>query len=125
MIEVNDKKYFDNEPSITKRLSEFDDGYESELDVIFLDSKTSREIQISDVICGFVARLYSFLSHNDEKAIFTFIKGLNKNCEAFKTLKTFADLMTLSDNVYHMMFKKTNPLFIDNRFALFIKLLEE
>lgn len=56
MIEVNDKKYFDNEPSITKRLSEFDDDYESKLDVIFLDSKTSREIQISDVICCFVAR---------------------------------------------------------------------
>lgn len=125
MIEVKDKKYFDNEASITKQLNEFDDHYESKLDVHFLDSKTSREIQICDVICGFVAKLYNFLSHNDEMAIFTFIKGLDKNSEAFKTLKTFVDLMTLSDNVSHMMFKKTIPLFIDYRFALFIKLLEE
>ncbi len=125
MIEVSDKKYFDNEASITKQLSEFDDDYESKLDVHFLDSKTSREIQICDVICGFVARLYNFLSHNDEMAIFTFIKGLNKNCETFKTLKTFADLMTLSDNVSHMMFKKTNPLFIENRFTLFIKFVKK
>ena len=125
MIEVNDKKYFDNEASITKQLSEFDDHYENKLDVHFLDSKTSREIQICDVICGFVAKLYNFLSHNDEMAIFSFIKGLNKNCETFKTLKTFADLMTLSYNISHMMFKKTNPLFIENRFTLFIKLLEE
>ena len=125
MIEIKDKKYFDNEASITKQLGEFDDDYENKLDVHFLDSKTSREIQICDVICGFVARLYNFLSHNDEMAIFAFITGLDKNSEAFKTLKTFADLMTVSDNVSHMMFKKTNPLFIEARFTLFIKLLEE
>ena len=125
MIEIKDKKYFDNETSITKQLGEFDDDYENKLDVHFLDSKTSREIQICDVICGFIARLYNFLSHNDEMAIFAFITGLDKNSEAFKTLKTFADLMTVSDNVSHMMFKKTNPLFIEARFALFIKLLEE
>ncbi len=125
MIEIKDKKYFDNEASITKQLGEFDDDYENKLDVHFLDSKTSREIQICDVICGFVAKLYNFLSHNDEMAIFAFITGLDKNSEAFKTLKTFADLMTVSDNVSHMMFKKTNPLFIEARFTLFIRLLEE
>lgn len=125
MMEINDKKYFDNEASITKQLNEFDADYENKLDVHFLDSKTSREIQICDVICGFVARLYNFLSHNDKVAIFSFVKGLDKKGEAFKTLKTFVNLMTISDNISHMMFKKTNPLFIEERFTLFIKLLEE
>ena len=51
--------------------------------------------------------------------------GNSELYSAFKTLKTFADLMTVSDNVSHMMFKKTNPLFIEARFSLFIRLLEE
>lgn len=125
MNEINDAKYFDNEASIIKQLEEFDTEYVSKLNIHFLDSKKSREIQICDVICGFVARLYNLLSHNDEKSIITFIKGLDKNGESYKTLKFFADLITLSDNASHMMFKKTNPLFIEERFTLFIKLFEE
>ena len=48
----------------------------------------------------------------------------NKEDESYKTLKAFADLMILSDSVSHMMFKKTNPLFIEGRFTAFIKVLE-
>ena len=91
----------------------------------FVDSANSREIQISDVVCDFVARLYNFLSHHEEHEIYTFIKNLNKENEAYKTLKAFDDLMTLLDNISHMMFKKTNPLFIEGRFTLFIILMEK
>jgi len=124
-LEVNDFKYFDNELSITNHFEELDAEYEKKLNVKFIDSANSREIQICDVVCGFVARLYNFLSHHEEHEIYTFIKNLNKEDEAYKTLKAFADLMTLSDNISHMMFKKTNPLFIEGRFTLFIKLMEK
>lgn len=123
-LEIEDLKYFDNELSITNQLEELDAEYEKKLNVRFLDSANSREIQICDVICGFVARLYNFLSHHEEHEIYTFIKNLNKEDESYKTLKAFADLMTLSDNVSRMMFKKTNPLFIEGRFTAFIKVLE-
>ena len=124
-LEVNDFKYFDNELSITNQFEELDAEYEKKLNVKFVDSANSREIQICDVVCGFVARLYNFLSHHEEHEIYTFIKNLNKEDEAYKTLKAFADLMTLSDNISHRMFKKTNPLFIEGRFTLFIKLMEK
>lgn len=124
-LEVNDFKYFDNELSITNRFEGLDAEYEKKLNVKFVDSANSREIQICDVVCGFVARLYNFLSHHEEHEIYTFIKNLNKEDEAYKTLKAFADLMTLSDNISHMMLKKTNPLFIEGRFTLFIKLMEK
>ena len=124
-LEVNDYKYFDNELSITKHFEGLDAEYEKKLNVKFVDSANSREIQICDVVCGFVSRLYNFLSHHEEHEIYTFIKNLDKEDEAYKTLKAFADLMTLSDNISHMMFKKTNPLFIEGRFTLFIKLIEK
>ena len=65
------------------------------------------------------------MSHHEEHEIYTFIKNLNKEEDAYKTLKAFADLMTLSDNISPMMFKKTTPLFIEDRFTLFIKLMEK
>lgn len=125
VLEIKDFKYFDNELSITNQFEELDTEYEKKLNVKFIDSANSREIQICDVVCGFVARLYNFLSHHEEHEIYTFIKNLNKEDEAYKTLKAFANLMTLSDNISHMMFKKTNPLFIEGRFTLFIKLMEK
>ena len=124
-LEVNDFKYFDNELSITNHFEVLDAEYEKKLNVKFIDSANSREIQICDVVCGFVARLYNFLSHHEEHEIYTFIKNLNKEEDAYKTLKAFADLMTLSDNISPMMFKKTTPLFIEDRFTLFIKLMEK
>lgn len=125
VLEVNDFKYFDNELSITNHFEELDAEYEKKLNVKFIDSVNSREIQICDVVCGFVARLYNFLSHHEEHEIYTFIKNLNKEEDAYKTLKAFADLMTLSDNISPMMFKKTTPLFIEDRFTLFITLMEK
>lgn len=124
-LEIRDFKYFDNELLITNQFQEMDVDYENKLRVKFIDSAKSREIQICDVICGFVARLYNFLSHNDEKSIYVFINSLSKDGEAYKTLKAFFDLMTISDNVSHIMFKKTNPLFIEERFTLFMKLIEK
>lgn len=124
-LEVNDFKYFDNELSITNHFECLDAEYEKKLNVKFVDSANSREIKICDVVCGFVARLYNFLSHHEEHEIYTFTKNLNKEDEAYKTLKAFADLMTFSDNISHMMFKKTNQLFIESRFTLLIKLMEK
>ncbi|MGN1295054.1 MAG: DUF3800 domain-containing protein [Bacilli bacterium] len=124
-LEIEDLKYFDNELSIINQLEELDAEYEKKLNVKFIDSANSREIQICDVVCGFVARLYNFLSHHEVHEIYTFIKNLNKEEDAYKTLKAFADLMTLSDNISPMMFKKTTPLFIEDRFTLFIKLMEK
>ena len=123
--EILDTKHFDNEPTIAKELYAFDKNYKEKLNMDFVDSSVCREVQISDVICGFVSRMYSFLGHNDEGALTNFINGLENNSESIRTLKAFIKLMDKSDCASQLMFKKTVPLFLERRFSLFYKLIEE
>lgn len=123
--EIFDTKHFDNEPTIAKELYAFDKNYKEKLNMDFVDSSVCREVQISDVICGFVSRMYSFLGHNDEGALTNFINGLENNSESIRTLKAFIKLMDKSDCASQLMFKKTVPLFLERRFSLFYKLIEE
>lgn len=123
--EILDTKHFDNEPTIAKELYAFDKNYKEKLNMDFVDSSVCREVQISDVICGFVSRMYSFLGHNDKGALTNFINGLENNSESIRTLKAFIKLMDKSDCASQLMFKKTVPLFLESRFSLFYKLIEE
>lgn len=123
--EILDTKHFDNEPTIAKELYAFDKNYKEKLNMDFVDSSICREVQISDVICGFVSRMYSFLGHNDKGALTNFINGLENNSELIRTLKAFIKLMDKSDCASQLMFKKTVPLFLESRFSLFYKLIEE
>lgn len=125
MIEIRDKKFFDNESTIIKELENMDENYHEKLDVEFLDSREHRNIQICDVISGFVARLYTFLGKNSLEDIMTFARNLKCDSEGYKTLKAFLDLMTKSDKEYRAMFKKTVPLFIEDRFTMLCQIIED
>lgn len=124
MMEIRDKKCFDNEQSIVNELQAMDEKYKEKLNVTFDDSKNNRNIQICDVICGFVARLYTFLGKNSLEDIITFASNLKCEDEEYKTLKVFFDLMTKSDKEYNVMLKKTVPLFIEDRFTMLCKIIE-
>lgn len=124
MMEIRDKKCFDNEQSIVNELQAMDEKYKEKLNVTFDDSKNNRNIQICDVICGFVARLYTFLGKNSLEDIITFASNLKCEDEEYKTLKVFFDLMTKSDKEYNVMLKKTVPLFIEYRFTMLCKIIE-
>lgn len=124
MIEIKDKKCFDNEQSIINELQAMDGTYKEKLNVTFDDSKNNRNIQICDAICGFVARLYTFLGKNSLEDIVIFASNLKCEDEEYKTLKVFFDLMTKSDKEYQVMFKKTVPLFIEDRFTILCKIIE-
>lgn len=124
MIEIKDKKCFDNEQSIINELQAMDEKYKEKLKVDFADSKNNRNIQICDVICGFVARLYTFLGKNSLEDVIRFASNLKCENEEYKTLKAFLDLMTKSDKEYNVMFKKTVPLFIEERFTMLCKIIE-
>lgn len=124
MIEIKDKKCFDNEQSIINELQAMDGTYKEKLNVTFDDSMNNRNIQICDAICGFVARLYTFLGKNSLEDIVIFASNLKCENEEYKTLKVFFDLMTKSDKEYNVMFKKTVPLFIEDRFTMLCKIIE-
>ncbi len=124
MTEIIDKKFFDNELSIISQLEEMDKEYEKKIDVHFIDSKNSRNIQICDVICGFVSRLYSFLGKKDIDEIKEFASALRKESEEYKTFKTFFDLMTKSDKEHPVLFKKIVPLFIEEKFTTLFQIIE-
>lgn len=123
--EISDIKYFDNEPIIATEFSSFDEDYKRKLNMDFVDSCEYREIQISDAICGFVSRMYSFLGHNDEGKLVDFVNGLENDSESIKTLRAFMKLMDESDFASHLMLKKVTPLFLERRFSLFYKMIEE
>lgn len=124
MFNFCDKKIFDREPSIEAEIRKMDDKYETKLNAEFSDSENWREIQISDAISGFVGRLYNFLSKTDHLHIWNFSQALDKESESYKTLRTFFDLMTRSNEVSEVCFMKTNPLFIDKRFDLLCNAIE-
>lgn len=123
MIEFKDMKYFDNELFITNSLKQMDSDYKRKLNVDFLDSKEHREIQICDVICGFIAKLYNFISHNSEEEIKIFCHALDINSESYKTLRIFFELMIVSNNESSVCFKKTTPLFHERRLILMVFLI--
>lgn len=125
MLEINDYKYFDFETTVEKYLKTMDSDYKLKLKMDFLDSKQSREIQISDVICGFVSKLYNFLQCNNDIEIIKKIKGIDVNSTQFKTLDLFFTLMEKSEKLTPIMFKKINPLFIDKRFDFLFSVVRQ
>lgn len=125
MIDFEDEKIFDNEATITNYLHKLDGDYQTKLNVKFCDSKDYREIQVSDVICGFVARLYNFLGSKTEKEIIDFCLALDVNSDSYLTLHNFFKLMEISEKVSNICFKKIMPMFIEHKFELMYRLITE
>ncbi len=123
MYNFKDKKYFDNEVYVENELLEMDNDFKNKLNTEFCDSKEKREIQISDVISGFVGRLFKFISKMNETQITDFIDKLDIESESYKTLKAFFNLMTKSDDESVICFLKVIPLFIERRFRILFELI--
>lgn len=123
MYEISDFKTFDEESSVEKYLKELDGNYSKKMNLEFISSHNSREIQVCDVICGFVSKLYSFLSHNTEGELINIITKMKIKSEEFRTLSSFMKLMDFSDNVNAVVFNKIIPLFIEKRFSLLYDLI--
>lgn len=125
MYNFGDKKYFDNEIQVESELLKMDIDFKNKLNIEFCDSKERREIQISDVISGFVGKLYNFLTKKNETQIAEFVNELDVESESYKTLKSFFELMTISDDETAICFLKTCPLFVENRFKLLFTMILE
>ena len=123
MYNFKDKKYFDNEVYVENELLEMDNDFKNKLNTEFCDSKEKREIQISDVISGFVGRLFKFISKMNETQITDFVDKLDIESESYKTLKAFFNLMTKSDDESVICFLKVIPLFIERRFRILFELI--
>lgn len=54
-----------------------------------------------------------------------FCYALDINSESYKTLRTFFELMNISDDESNVCFKKFIPMFIERRFMLMFKLIME
>lgn len=125
MYNFGDKKYFDNEIQVERELLKMNIDFKNKLNIEFCDSKERREIQISDVISGFVGKLYNFLTKKNETQIAEFVNELDVESESYMTLKSFFELMTISDDETAICFLKTCPLFLENRFELLFTMILE
>ncbi|QKT05508.1 DUF3800 domain-containing protein [Mycoplasma sp. OR1901] len=123
MLDFDDKKYFDKESEIENTLKKEYGDYENILNVEFIDSLENEEIQISDVISGFVAKLYNFLSDKPFERIHEFCNSLDSNSESFKTLNAFFKIFTISQEHSKNFIKKIIPIFIDKKFEYMCHLI--
>lgn len=83
----------------------------------FQHSSLSREIQISDAICGLIAKFYNFLSHHDEVEIVKFLQPLDKESETIKTLNNLILLVNKLNKFSKLFHHVVNPLYIEKRFV--------
>lgn len=118
------EKVFDFEKDIKVQLETLYPDYEQKFNMIFQHSSLSREIQISDVICGFIAKFYNFLSHHDEIEIVKFLQPLDKESETIKTLNNFILLVNKSNEFSKLFHHVVNPLYMEYRFMFFEKVLQ-
>lgn len=118
-----DLKIFDIEPTIMEKLK-FNKSDTKKYKFEFCDSKSVVEIQLSNVVVGFVGRLFSFISHNDKISLSKWISQKCKQTDndySLKTLYYFFKLMDISDNKTPLMFNKVIPLYLIERFDFFMK----
>lgn len=117
------EKTFDYEKDIKRQLEALHPDYVKKFNMKFQHSSLSREIQISDAICGFIAKFYNFLSHHDEVEIVKFLQPLDKESETIKTLNNFILLVNKSNKFSKLFHHVVNPLYIEKRFAFFEQVL--
>lgn len=115
------KKYFDEEGDIIRDVEEMDSNYKEKLNVDFINSKDSREIQVSDAISGFIGRCFNFISHVEKKEMLTFVDSLKSDDVSYKTLYYFAKLYNQSISVSCYFAKFTTPNYINEKFYLLLE----
>ncbi len=123
MYNFEDEKIFDIEKKIIESIEKYDDDYENKLSVKFLDSRESRDIQISDAVIGFVARFFQFLLLNDEIELKKYVDSFDINSEEYRTLSIFFDLTEVSDNYSKVLCLNILPIYLLNRFEYIQKLI--
>jgi hypothetical protein len=89
------KHIFDMEDTIKNVLSESPDQNLKNIDYSFLDSKTTKEIQVSDVICGLLSKYFNFIERNTFDEVVEIKKSLNE--EQMDTVNQLRRLIEKSD----------------------------
>lgn len=85
---------FDNETKIEEDLYNISPDLIKELNCKFIDSKSSIAIQMSDVISGFTARLFEFVS--DETRVDNFFDNLRTGNIAFSNISLYKEILDKS-----------------------------
>ena len=114
---------FDKEESIEKDMNEIDTSLIKELNCKFVDSKDNFSIQLSDVIVGFVSRLFQFTSNEEEVGLF--FDSARINSIEFENIVLFYEIFMRSINKYKFNYTRIISLHQDMSFMRFMALIEE
>lgn len=88
---------FDSEEKIVGEVSSFNDTEDSNYSCSFVDSKTCRGVQLSDVIAGFLGKLFTFLRDSELCRLVEVKESLNE--VQAENLRLLVDLIDRSDAV--------------------------
>jgi hypothetical protein len=92
---LNSEHFFDKEDSIEPLLSELTYDNKKIENYTFVDSKNNLNIQLSDIVIGFIGKLYNFINDNDFSAIDEHLIAIDSDQR--KTLKFFCRLLQKSE----------------------------
>lgn len=113
---------FDVEESIKKDMIEIDENLINELNCRFIDSKDDFSIQLSDVIAGFVARFFQFVSNENEVELF--FDNAKINSIEFENIILFNEIFMNSIDKYKFNYTRIMSLHQDASFMRFMGLIK-
>ncbi|YCM45180.1 DUF3800 domain-containing protein [Verrucomicrobiaceae bacterium 227] len=108
----NSEHIFDNEDNLQegfeKKVSAFSDT--TLCNYKFVDSKSSKEVQLSDIIVGIIARLYDFLDRHTPDTLQGCLDAIFKDKYQRETLCSLAQLINRSIELNQALIHSISPL---------------
>jgi len=118
-------KIFDEEAQIMRFFKKLDSDYEKKLNVEFSASENFIGIQLSDVICGFTAKLMNFIESNSEKSLANYVEKLTKESNQIVVLYKYFLLLDKSVDNCQFTILKTLPISVEYKLSWFKKIIKE
>lgn len=117
---VNSKHFFDEEVNIREIFTKYTFVYkEKEIEYKFLNSKEDSFIQFSDVIIGFIGKIYEYLNRNSIKQIKIDLDNLNVNQK--NNIKLLKEIIIQSDNKCKALIHSIEPLTEKQKFIFLLE----
>lgn len=95
---------FDIETNIKQDMNSISSNLINELNCKFVDSKNNLAIQLSDVVCGFIARFFEFVTDYNESVMF--LNNLEIGSIEFQNIILFKRLFELSIKKYQFNYSR-------------------
>lgn len=115
----NSSHIFDEEKSVREAIEKYRITHDGrEIPYQFVDSKQHLEIQLSDIVAGFLGRYFSFIEKTPTKSLITFKKDMNQAQKS--NVSALRALIEKSDALSNVLLHRVTTIDSDNKGDYFI-----